>query len=363
MLLKHLPDVAVSILERGRTVGRFQRCRIKIKCNGVHNKKHRVISYQIVKLFFLPLLVFATCITVRSDTRDALIVATYNVRNYLAVDRQIDGRFWPDYPKPEAEKTALREVIRQMDADVVALQEMGTEGYLAELRRDLAGEGCHYPHARLLSAEDAERHVAVVSRYPLLDVREHTDMDFAYRDGRARVMRGLLEVSIENPMTGRRVTVFVVHLKSRLTTFSDDPSSETRRAKEAEVIRNRILKRFPDPSAAEARFVIAGDFNDMVTSRPLRAMLKRGNTEIACLLPATDSRGETWTHYYRRDETYSRVDNILVSPALRTSIARIWIVDAPGVLRASDHRPVVLALHWNPSAAADIQRPTSKAEH
>ncbi|RRJ95455.1 endonuclease/exonuclease/phosphatase family protein [Opitutaceae bacterium TAV4] len=308
------------------------------------------------KSIFAAIFVFVACV-VFADTKDTLTVATWNIRNYLPVNRRIDGKFRPDYPKPEAEKAALRAVIRQIDADVIALQEMGSGGHLAELQRDLESEGCVYPHAHVLAGADPVRQLAVLSRFPLREVREHSDMDFAYRDGRTSVSRGLLEVSVEAPGTGlgeglsanRRVTLFVLHLKSRLTTFPDDPESATWRAKEAEAVRNRVLQRFPNPAATGGgggRFLIAGDCNDVVSSRPIRALLKRGNTEIARLLPATDSRGETWTHYYAREETYSRVDNILVSPALAAAVVRMWVVDSPDVLVASDHRPVALELRW-----------------
>jgi endonuclease/exonuclease/phosphatase family metal-dependent hydrolase len=66
------------------------------------------------------------------------------------------------------------------------------------------------------------------------------------------------------------------------------------------------------------------------------------------LLPAADSRGELWTHAFRREESYSRVDHIFVSPALRSAVqngaARIY--DGPGVREASDHRPVVVTLKF-----------------
>lgn len=57
---------------------------------------------------------------------DWLTVATYNVQNYTLSDRRLpDGGFRPDYPKPEAEKMALRAVIRSLGADIIALQEVG----------------------------------------------------------------------------------------------------------------------------------------------------------------------------------------------------------------------------------------------
>jgi endonuclease/exonuclease/phosphatase family metal-dependent hydrolase len=140
------------------------------------------------------------------------------------------------------------------------------------------------------------------------------------------------------------LTFFAVHLKSRFTDRADDPMSAVRRAGEATAVRDRILKRFPDPTTA--RFVLLGDCNDSRTSRAVAFLQKRGKTDVTMLLPATDSRGETWTHAYRREESYSRVDLIFVSPGLRGAVrdgaARIF--DGDGVREASDHRPVYVVL-------------------
>ena len=64
-----------------------------------------------------------------------LRIATYNVRNYTAADRMVREVYRPEYPKPENEKSALRAVIKALDADVLALQEMGGEPYARVARR------------------------------------------------------------------------------------------------------------------------------------------------------------------------------------------------------------------------------------
>ena len=97
---------------------------------------------------------------------ETITVATYNVENYVAAGRMVDGAYRPAYPKPEAAKEAMRTVIRALRADVLALQEMGPGRYLEELRRDLRAEGLDYPHLALAEAADADRHVAVLSRLP-----------------------------------------------------------------------------------------------------------------------------------------------------------------------------------------------------
>jgi len=67
---------------------------------------------------------------------------------------------------------------------------------------------------------------------------------------------------------------------------------------------------------------------------------------IATFTPATDPNGENWTYCYRKEDTYSRVDYVLVSPGLASAVpeggARVY--NGPGVREASDHRPVVVRL-------------------
>ncbi len=308
-----------------------------------------------------------------------LTVATYNVENYNSASRQTEAGYRPDYPKPEAQKTALRTVIRRLDADVLALQEMGGPPYLEELRRDLRAEGLDYPFGTVLEADglDPERHVAVLSKRPFTSVTRHSDLVAKFSGTQERVKRGLLEVRIavgstasalSTPSTlstssgqassgragsgaaagGGELTLFIVHLKSRLTERSEDPESAAQRAAEAEAVRDRVLKIFPDPAAA--KFLILGDANAGRAARadragrPLRALEVRGNTTIAEWLPAADSRGEVWSYFYATTDTYERVDHILASPALRPAVVATRIEDGPGVKEASDHRPVVVTL-------------------
>ncbi|HVU23422.1 MAG TPA: endonuclease/exonuclease/phosphatase family protein [Opitutus sp.] len=273
---------------------------------------------------------------------ETLTIATYNVENYDATNRMTPEGYRKDYPKPEAQKRALRAVIRAVDADVIALQEMGTLPYLQELQRDLKAEGVDYPHALLLDGPDEVRHVAILSRRAFTSVAQHATLTFPYFGAPEKVKRGLLEVRLAT--ADGELTIFTLHLKSRYTDRPDDPRSALRRVGEAVAVRDAVLREFPEP--ARARFVIAGDFNDDKASKPVQRMLERGKTVVAELLPAADARGETWTHNYRKEDNYTRVDHILVSPwlagAVRGGTARIY--DGPGVREASDHRPVVVTL-------------------
>lgn len=273
---------------------------------------------------------------------ETLTIATYNVENYGPANRLTADGYRKDYPKPEPEKRALRIVIRGLNADILVLQEMGSQAHLDELRRDLKTEGMEYPHAALASAADADRRVAVLSKRPLKNVLTHTDLQFTYFSGKETVKRGLLEATFAT--AAGDLTIFAVHLKSRFTERADDPMSAVRRAGEATAIRDRVLQRFPAP--AEARFILLGDCNDSRTSKAATFLQKRGKTEITKLLHGTDSRGEVWSHAYRREESYSRVDQIFVSPLLLAAVKHkaAWIYDGEGVREASDHRPVFVVL-------------------
>jgi endonuclease/exonuclease/phosphatase family metal-dependent hydrolase len=278
--------------------------------------------------------------------RAGITVATYNVENYTLANRMADGVYREAYPKPERERAALRQVIAAIAPDVLAVQEMGPQPFLDEFQRELRLAGLDYPHTVLLAGPDADRHVAVLSRIPFKAVHRHAEVPFRYFGQNERVRRGVLEVVFATDRGD--VSLFVIHLKSKYTERKDDPEAALKRALEAEAVRDLVLARHPDPAAA--KFIVAGDWNDTRGTRPVRALQKRGDTVIGELVLAADSRGQTWTHHFRREDLYSRIDYLMVSPGLKPFVAgnRAAIHDGPGVVEASDHRPVVLRLELQP---------------
>jgi endonuclease/exonuclease/phosphatase family metal-dependent hydrolase len=276
----------------------------------------------------------------------AITVAAYNVENYTLADRMVEGVYRPAYPKPEAEKVALRQVITGINPDILAVEEMGGPPYLADFQRELKQGGQDFPHTVVLEAADADRHVALLSKLPFKEVKKHTQVGFTYFGQPDVVKRGVLEVIFAT--TEGDFSVFVVHLKSKRTERKDDPEGGIQRAQEAEAVRDLVLTRYPDP--AKGKFIICGDWNDTRSTRPVRAMQKRGGTVIGELVQATDSRGELWTHFFRREDTYTRIDYLLVSPAMKPFVvgskATIW--DGPGTRGGSDHRALYLQLNLEP---------------
>ena len=288
-----------------------------------------------------------------SASAESVRLATYNVNNYLVMDRHVGAAWRPSYPKPEAEKTILREVIKGTLPDVLALQEMGALPFLEELRADLAQDGVHYPYVVHMEGTDEVRHLAVLSKLPPVDVVKHRDLDFKYFEGRELVKRGMLEVSFERS-DGSRFKLFVVHLKSRWSDVQADPDSQLRRTREAEACRDRIVERTYDIGVTD--FIIAGDFNDHPDSGTLRRFYQRGSLKIGSLVPASDSRGEQWTHFYHKQVVYSLVDGFVVSGTLSPQIETGdgHIVDIPGALIGSDHRMVYLDL-LDPEATPSVE--------
>ena len=196
---------------------------------------------------------------------ETLTLATYNVENYGPANRVTEAGYRKDYPKPEAEKAALRTVLRGINADVLVLQEMGGAVYLEELRRDLKAEGLDYRHAVLLAGDDADRHVALLAKRAPPTTTQHGDLEVKYFGQKERVKRGLLDARFN--VGGVELVVFGLHLKSRYTDRADDPLSSIRPAAEATAVRDRVLLRCPEP--AVARFAILGDCNDDKASKAL----------------------------------------------------------------------------------------------
>lgn len=277
----------------------------------------------------------------------SLTVATYNVENYTLANRMVDGVYRPSYPKPEKDRAALTRVVAGIAPDILAVEEMGPQPFLDDFQRELKQAGQSFAHTVVLEAADADRHVAVLAKLPFKEIRRHAEVPTTYFGQRERVKRGVLEVVFAT--SGGDFSLFVVHLKSKYTERPDDPESAEQRRLEAEAVRDLVLVRYPDP--AHGRFIICGDWNDTRASKPVRTLLKRGETSLGELLPALDAHGETWTHYYRREDVYSRIDFMLVSPALLPAITAraATIFDGPGVADASDHRPLVLRLDLDPA--------------
>jgi endonuclease/exonuclease/phosphatase family metal-dependent hydrolase len=266
-------------------------------------------------------------------------IASFNLHNYLSCERVVDGKWRPSYPKPEIEKKALRSIIRSVNPDILAVQEIGSYPYLLELWTDLNNTGGPYfKYASWMPNEEEEevRHLAYFSKYEPLLVKKHNHIGFKYFDGYEKSGRGLLEgVFKKNEV---QFTVFNLHLKSMWTERKDDPQAKIRREKEARAMRDFIRECFP-PSQNPS-YIIAGDFNDHKDSPPVSRFITVSNNLLTNIIPCKDSRGHKWTHFFKRQDSYSRIDYLLASPPMFSRFVPNsgWIMDDKGSAIASDHR-------------------------
>jgi endonuclease/exonuclease/phosphatase family metal-dependent hydrolase len=271
-------------------------------------------------------------------------VATFNLDNYL--DAPVGTR-----PAKSAEsKAKIRESLLAIKAHVLALQEMGGTNALHELRASLKAQGLDYPHWELVTGHDTNIHVAVLSQFPFTVCRPHTNESYLLFGRRFRVSRGFAEVDIQ--VTPKySFTLFTAHLKSRRPVPEGDEAEM--REQEALLLREKIDARLN--ANPNANLVALGDFNDTKDSSSTRALIGRKHVLIDTRPaerngddqpnpnPRFDPRNITWTHYYGKEDTYSRIDYILLSRGM----AREWNTNDTFVLAlpnwgvASDHRPIV----------------------
>lgn len=279
--------------------------------------------------------------TLAKEACEQIRIASYNLKNYLIMDRRVDGTWMRQYPKPEAEKESIQAILVEVQPDILVVQEIGGQAFLNELSDDLSAAGLEYPHTILMEGSDPERLTALLSRYKPRYIKQHDDLEYRYMDRKERVKRGLLEVGF---VQGIPFTLFSVHLKSRYTNDRRDPLSAQWRLKEAEACRNRIIDRVDAKKIKH--YCIIGDFNDNPNSAVMRRFYKRGDRIIGRQLLAEDSRGETWTYLYSKERVYSTVDGFVLSPGLLSYVApnsaSIW--DRTESEIGSDHRLVYFDL-------------------
>jgi endonuclease/exonuclease/phosphatase family metal-dependent hydrolase len=273
-------------------------------------------------------------------------VATYNLENYL--DTPIGSR----PAKSDEARAFVQKSLLMLRADVVAVQEIGSVSALLRMRDDLKLQGLDYPHWDLVSGFDTNIHVAVLSRFPFTARRPHTNEGFVLYGRRFRVSRGFAEVDVR-VSESYQFTLITAHLKSRRESASADQAE----LREQEAVRLRRIIDARLQARPEANLVVLGDFNDHPDSTPLRILLARGKRQgLVDTRPAerdgqeqsdADSRSRsrevTWTHFFEKEDVYSRIDYLLVSRGM----AREWNPNGTYVLRmpnwgvASDHRPIV----------------------
>ena len=320
-----------------------------------------------------------------------LTVMSYNVHNLF--DAEDSGLEYPEFSvaggnwdsaRYRARLEGLAEVVRAAapltrGPDLVCLVEIENQAVLEALRRGpLASSG--YSRSLLAPASGQAVNCGILSRWPVLGLKVHG----AQAGGRTG--RYILEASFD--VSGRRLTVFLCHWKSKL---GGAEATEAERRCAAALVAGRAAALLRADPAAE--FLVCGDFNEgpdeyLACGKAYQtALLPAGaggadspkRAEGLCLLVAASpedaglepdgspalyspwAASDGWS--YLMDGRGERIDGFLLSPGLLDgeglSMDGFFPLDADFLLDASgapvpynartgagysDHLPVVLTL-------------------
>jgi endonuclease/exonuclease/phosphatase family metal-dependent hydrolase len=283
---------------------------------------------------FLTLL---SCVRLASAAPGEIVICSYNLANYT--DKKAAG---PDSPygtraKSEKEIAALIGIIKAVNPDILGVSEMGSPERFEDFKKRLKAAGLGYVASEYLQASDPDRHLALVSRFPIVARNSRGDVPFVLNGQPEKMRRGILDVTIQ-VNAGYRLRLLGVHLKSKLPAPSGEALIRRHEAQELRKHIDAILTAEP-----QANLVAYGDFND-TKNEPMFAAItgpKKSPRYMADLW-ARDAHGDRWTHYWRTADLYSRIDYIFVSPGLFREVvtSKSSVYRGDDWLTASDHRAV-----------------------
>jgi len=272
-------------------------------------------------------------------------VMTYNLENYLLAPTATRKA------KSPAARAKVAESILAGRPDILAVQEIGDVAALLDLQDGLRARGLDLPFWEHCRGWDTNIFTGVLSRYPILRRRAHTNESYLLKGRRWHLSRGIAEVEIA-VTPGYRLTLMVAHLKSKRA-IAEASESEIRE-QEAGVLRELIETHLR--TAPASNLIVCGDLNDTRDTSTLRTIAGTREPRLFDPRPA-ESNGDaapsenprfeprriTWTHYFGKEDSYSRLDYLLLSRGLkrewRSAGSRVVVVPDWGL--ASDHRPVL----------------------
>jgi endonuclease/exonuclease/phosphatase family metal-dependent hydrolase len=280
------------------------------------------------------------------------IADTFRIRTYM-------GSLVKDKDKEDTEKIAER--IKEMNVDVLAVQEVEDLDTLHEFNREYLGP-CDYRYCTLIEGNDPRLiDLGVFSRLPIGAVTTWKHAVHKDTPGEAIFGRDLLEVEIQDS-TRKRIlfTLFINHLKSHYTGAGQESATEKeendqRRTRQSEKVAEIVKER----TRPNSPFIILGDMNDPPDSTCLDPFARDPELNLANALskptetrpPKPDTPPPTttaWTHRYKKSgqpAEYRLFDQIWLSSALASRQTEAWI-DRRKTLGGdgSDHDPAWIKL-------------------
>jgi endonuclease/exonuclease/phosphatase family metal-dependent hydrolase len=291
---------------------------------------------MVAKLIVLVSVVLGlTWVHARCEDAAGIVFASYNVQSY--VGEETGGGARASKPKPEASIQALVRIVAEVRPDILGLCEIGQRQQFEDFRARLAGVGLDFAHTEYVEGPDPDRHLALLSRFPITQRRSVADVSYELNGTLEKVKRGFLDVTVcINP--AYEIRAVGAHLKSKLAVREGEALM---RRFEAQLLRRHVdAVLLENPST---NLLVYGDLNESKNAPAIQEIVGvRGSAAYLSDLVPEDEHGDRWTHYWRTTDEYSRIDYLLASRALlpevvkgssRVHRSRDWS-------EASDHRPI-----------------------
>lgn len=267
----------------------------------------------------------------------SVVFAAWNVHNYSLYPHPDTG----EMPAKTADAAAaVARILARISPDIVGLCEIGSRRDLEDLARRLGQKGLTFEHSTWVDGPDGQRHLALLSKFPIIATEHDTRASFATGGRTERVQRGFLDCTI-SIRPGFDLRVLGAHLKSRRIVPRFDQADARRH--ESLLLRRRIEDILRD--APDTPLLVFGDMNDTKDSAVVTGLLGRAGSPAGLTpVPLADKNGDTWTYRWEQADEYSRVDYVMVNRVLRPLIDRrkSAIFSDRTWLAASDHRPLVV---------------------
>ena len=286
---------------------------------------------------------FASLTFTGAAERESITFCSYNLKNYLSMERFVKGGLLPDQPKPEKEIAAIVRFISDIKPDALGVCEIGKESDLLDLQKRLKQAGVDLPNFEYCHGGDPTRRLGLLTRFPIVTRNSVTDLKYRIGEEVFPVQRGFLDVTLRL-REGLDLRCVGVHLKSKRPVPEADES--LMRRNEAHVLRQHLDSIFQSDPAV--KMLLYGDFNEHRHEGPILEIMGAAPQPTSLLeLHLRDERKQTWTHYWKDADVYSRLDYFFVSRALTRYLDRrdSSIYDVPEFYDGSDHRPIIARIY------------------
>lgn len=214
----------------------------------------------------------------------------------------------------ETGKRITAKAIKEMDADIICLQEIENlpvldrfnSRYLMQHDKDK-----RYIHRILIDGNDKRQiDVAILTRkdFPVTAVRSYRHLQRA-RSPVKIFSRDCLEVDVK--IKDKILTLYINHFKSMI---GGRDKTRDRREEQVKKVAEIVLERWKN-NLDEANFAILGDFNDYIDIKTsLKGLLNNPKLKLANLVEHRP-KNDRWTHYWAGGDEYTQLDYILLPVA------------------------------------------------